>query len=49
MESCRLFLELNAHKLRMDMEVVDIALRIATHEIDFDGFVDWLKARTTEL
>jgi len=29
----------------MDMEIVDIALRIATHEIEFDDFVEWLKRR----
>jgi death-on-curing protein len=45
MESCRLFLELNGYILHMDMEIVDIALRIATHEIEFDDFVDWLKKR----
>ena len=46
MESCRLFLELNGHKLQMDIEIVDVALRIATHEIEFNDFVDWLKIRT---
>jgi death-on-curing protein len=45
MESCRLFLELNGYILKMDMEIVDIALRIATHDIEFDAFVDWLKNR----
>ena len=46
MESCRLFLELNGYLLKMDMEIVDIALRIAIHDIEFDDFVDWLKNRS---
>ena len=45
MESCRLFLELNGFALRMDMEIVTIALDIATHKIEFDEFVEWLKRR----
>lgn len=45
MESCRLFLELNGYILTMDMEIVDIALRIATHDIEFDDFVHWLRNR----
>jgi prophage maintenance system killer protein len=49
MESCRLFLELNGFALLMDMEIVDIALKIATREIEFENFVDWLKGRATEL
>ena len=49
MESCRLFLELNGQILKMDREIVDVALRIATHQIEFDDFVEWLKNRTTPL
>ena len=49
MESCRLFLELNGYTLRMDMEIVDMALRIATHEISFEEFVEWLRNRSREL
>ena len=45
MESCRLFLELNGYILHMDMAIVDMALKIATHDIEFDDFVDWLKNR----
>ena len=48
MESCRLFLELNGYILKMDMEVVDVAIRIATHEIEFDQFITWLKSRSSE-
>jgi hypothetical protein len=48
MESCRLFLELHGFVLRMDMEIVSIALRIATHKIEFDQFVEWLKHRAIE-
>jgi hypothetical protein len=31
----------------MDMEVVSVALKIATHDIEFDNFVDWLRGRAT--
>jgi hypothetical protein len=30
----------------MDMEIINVAVRIATHEIGFDDFVEWLKKRT---
>jgi hypothetical protein len=33
----------------MDLDIVDIALKIATHKIEFDEFVDWIKNRATEL
>jgi len=49
MESCRLFLELNGYTLRMDMGIVDMAIRIATHETSFEEFVDWLRNRSREL
>ena len=45
-EACRLFLELNGYILKMNMEIVDVALRIATYEIEFDNFVEWLKNQT---
>jgi death-on-curing protein len=48
MESCRLFLELNGYMLKMGMDIIDTALRIATHEIEFDEFVLWLKNRAIE-
>jgi death-on-curing protein len=48
MESCRLFLELNGYILKMDMDIIDIALRIAAHEIEFDEFISWLKNRAIE-
>ncbi len=49
MESCRLFLELNGYILKMDMEIVDVALRIATHEISFEELGEWLRNRSSEL
>ena len=45
MEAGRLFLELNGYRLKMDMEIVDVAVRIATHEISFEEFVEWLRKR----
>lgn len=49
MEACRLFLELNGYRLFMDMEIVEIAIKIATHEIAFEAYVDWLGKRTTQI
>jgi len=46
MEACRLFLEQNNYILRIDNEIIDIALKIARHEIEFDTFVEWLRNRT---
>jgi len=48
MEACRLFLELNGYSMRIDQEIVSIALKIATGEIEFEEFVQWLKSRTSE-
>jgi len=33
----------------MDMEIVEIAIKIATHEISFDEYVNWLGKRTTQI
>jgi len=49
MEACRLFLELNGLVLQMDMEIVDIALKVATRKIEIEGFIDWLKNRANEI
>lgn len=49
MEACRLMLELNGHAMRVDFEVVEMAIRVATHEVDFAGFILWLEDRTTPM
>ena len=49
MEACRLFLELNNHILKIDNEVVEIALKIARQEIEFDAFVEWLRNKTVAI
>jgi len=49
MEARRLFLELNGLALQMDMEIVDIALKVATRKIEIEGFIDWLKNRANEI
>jgi death-on-curing protein len=49
MEACRLFLELNGYAMRIDFEVVDAALQIATGELGFPEFVSWVERRTTEI
>ncbi len=45
MEACRLLLDLNGYVMKVDMEVVDMAIRIASGEIEFADFVQWLEAR----
>jgi death-on-curing protein len=45
MESCRVFLYLNGYQMRIDAEVTHMALAIAAHEVTFDAFVEWLRAR----
>jgi death-on-curing protein len=49
MEACRLFLELNGYAMRIDFEVVDMALRIATREVQFPEFVQWVEQRTAKI
>ncbi len=46
-ETCRLLLEINGKNLLIDQSVVNIALQIAKHEIEFTDFVEWLKDRTS--
>jgi len=48
MEACRLFLDLNGCTMRIDREVVDVALKIATSEMQFPEFVRWLEQRTIQ-
>jgi len=45
-EACRIFLELNNYFLKIDRDVVEIALKISLHEIEFDEFVEWLRNKT---
>jgi death-on-curing protein len=48
MEACRLFLELNGYSMRIDSEVVDMALAIATGKVTFIEFVQWIEKRVTK-
>jgi death-on-curing protein len=48
METCRLLLDLNSHTMRIDSEVVDMALAIASGNVQLDGFIEWLRHRTVE-
>jgi death-on-curing protein len=47
MEACRLFLELNGYSMRIDSEVVDMALAIANSNVTFVEFVQWIGKRVT--
>ncbi len=49
MEVCRLFLELNGYQMRIDHDVVEMALRMANADVEFHEFVDWVKERITEI
>jgi death-on-curing protein len=46
MESCRIFLELNGYNMKIDREIVDVAVKIATRKVSFNEFVEWLKTRS---
>ena len=48
MEACRLFLDLNGYVMQIDQEVVNMALQIATNQVQFSDFVQWVEQRTTE-
>ena len=47
MEACRLFLELNGYEMAIDREVIDMALQIASGQIELAEFIHWLRTRTT--
>ncbi len=49
MEACRLFLELNGYEMRIDSQVVEMALDIATGKVQFSEFVQWLEQRTSKI
>lgn len=56
MEACRQILELSNLAMRIDDDVVDVALQIAKlnipeegDQITFEGFVEWLKLRCTPI
>lgn len=46
MEACRLLMEINGYRMKIDMDAVNIALRIAKKEIQFSEFVDWIMERS---
>lgn len=48
MEACRLMLDLNAYTMRIDKEVIDVAIQICENQISFRDFVRWLEARVVE-
>jgi death-on-curing protein len=49
MEACRLFLEMNGYNMRIDQDVVNVSLQIATHNIQFYEISLWLRERTRPL
>lgn len=46
MEACRLFLELNGYEMRVDMEFVEVALRIAERKMGLSEFTVWVRNRS---
>ena len=49
MEICRMMLDINGHTMRIDREVIEIAIHVSTHQITFEKFVEWVKLRTTKI
>lgn len=47
-ESCRLMLDLNGYTMRIDRDVVDMAIQICEGQVSFSDFVQWLKERLVE-
>jgi len=45
MEACRLVLDLNGFTMKMDGEVIDVAIWISEEQISFGDLVQWLEAR----
>jgi len=48
-EVCRLFLEINGLILKLDLSVIEIAIKIARNEITFQEFIDWLRRNIINL
>jgi death on curing protein len=46
MEVCRLFLDLNGYMMRIDRDVIRMAVAIANDRVSFDEFVEWVTDRT---
>lgn len=47
-ESCRLMLDLNGYTMKVDREVVDMAIQICEEQVSFGDFVQWLEERLVE-
>lgn len=45
MEACRLMLDLNGYTMRIDREVIDIAIQICEKGVSFPNFVRWVESR----
>lgn len=41
-----MFLEINGYIMRIDMEIVDMALKITMNQVTFESFVEWVRNRT---
>lgn len=42
-ESCRLMLDLNGYTMRIDRDVIDMAVWICEGQVSFDEFTQWLE------
>jgi len=49
MEACRNFLEQNGYNMRIDFDIIDVAIDIAEKKVEFYDFILWLKKRTSSL
>lgn len=48
MQACYNFLALNGYKMRVDREVIVMALRIARGEIEIPALAEWIERRVAE-
>lgn len=46
MEACRLFLDLNGYTMRIDLDVVAVAIAVAEDKMQIDGFTQWVEQRS---
>jgi death on curing protein len=45
MEACRQFLYRNGYIMLMNIDVINASIQIASNEMNFDHFVEWLRQR----
>ncbi len=49
LEACRLVLELNGYRFRIDADCIDAALKVASGQLSLTDFIVWLESKTAKL